>query len=74
MRKHLKKMLSMLMVVSMLMSTLATVSYANETPPAEVAAAVELVFEYPEDVPKDDVLINVYKGIPSWYLKYGQQS
>ena len=71
MRKHLKKMLSMLMVVSMLMSTLATVSYANETPPAEVAAAVELVFEYPEDVPKDDVLINVYKGIPSWYLKYG---
>ena len=72
MKKHLKKMLSMLMVVSMLMSTLATVSHAVETPPGDaVASAVELIFEYPEDVPKDDVLINVYKGIPSWYLKYG---
>lgn len=40
MRKHLKKMLSMLMVVSMLMSTLATVSYANETTPTGPVSGV----------------------------------
>lgn len=34
------------------------------------ANPVELKFVYPEDVPAEDVEINVYQGIPRWYIKY----
>ncbi|MGI6700380.1 MAG: M14 family metallopeptidase [Christensenellales bacterium] len=36
----------------------------------ESGDSATLVFEYPKDVPQDDVLLNVYKGIPMWYQKY----
>lgn len=34
-------------------------------------AALSLQFSYPDDVPADAVLLNVFKGIPMWYQKYG---
>ena len=43
----------------------ALVDYASR-----YADSVELTFEYPTDVSAEDVLINVYQGIPLWYTKY----
>ena len=43
----------------------ALVDYASR-----YADSVELTFEYPADVSAEDVLINVYQGIPLWYTKY----
>ena len=47
--------------------------YIGNNPREAIPASegIELVLDYPEDVPAEDVAINVYKGIPSWYMKYG---
>jgi len=62
-----KRLPYMLLVLSLLLSLMTPgVLAADET---QTASTATLQFIYPEDVPKDEVNLNVYKGVPIWYQK-----
>ena len=58
MQRSLSCLLTLAMVVTMLMtSTLAA------------EKSVKITLEYPKDVPANDVVVTMFKGIPAWYQK-----
>lgn len=62
----------MTLVLSLLLGLMMTGTYAADDASAPVqsnASGVKLIFEYPEDVPQEDVKLSVFQGIPIWYQK-----
>lgn len=72
MRVHQQKsktILSLLIIIALLLGIRgAGLQTASASQKATTSTA--LVFEYPEDVPMEEILLNVFKGIPMWYQKY----
>lgn len=70
--KRIRRLISLLLMLSMLLGLLMVSAYAETTQEGDQEApkaSVELVFVYPKDVPKDEVKLNVYQGIPQWRQK-----
>lgn len=68
-QKKSVQMLSLIITITLLLTVLSTgvqVALASQ----ESDDSVSLIFEYPEDVPEDEVKLSVFKGIPMWYQKY----
>ena len=70
--RRIKRWGSVLLILSMLLGLLMGSAYAQteqDDAQAPQKGSVELKFVYPEDVPKEDVKLNVFQGIPQWRQK-----
>ena len=62
MRKMMQRSLSCLLTLAMVVTMLMTSTLAAEK-------SVKITLEYPKDVPANDVVVTMFKGIPAWYQK-----
>ena len=62
MRKTMQRSLSCLLTLAMVVTMLMTSTLAAEK-------SVKITLEYPKDVPANDVVVTMFKGIPAWYQK-----